>query len=588
MKIIQLFKSIQKSIECKFLGIYTSIEHQTIKIVIRALKHQLSSKVTLPINMSTSKTNMQNETLNNIQHQSFESIQCGDLQLDNCPLDRSSDIEQSDKQSNERAVKARSRKKRDVIALDDSKIISARLRSDSGKVYSTGLTLDSAATSTASLDSVAEESANDKSSEMCLTGDCCKNTSKIIDMITKLQESMDDVLKKSGNQEIISSNNTHKIEDLQDACEKNASEIDEVIEELKETKFQLEMVTNVVIRQDQQIDLLRQKIVDMQQREMSANLVISGITERKGEKPLQLFNEFVTKQLEMQELVPANRAFRIGSGVNRPLVVELRHPENKKRIYANATKLKGKTNEKGNSFFVSDHLPEELNENKRRINELIADNKRKPTSHRLDMQMERGKLMINEEPYQKAIKPLCARDILDPNEKVIDKARTIEIVKGKEESQKNSRFAAFAAAVDDLEDVKAALTKMKMKYSDATHVSCAYRLPGSNSPKHQDYLDDGEFGCGRTMLKSIREHKLFNVAVFMVRYYGGSHLGIRRYDIFRELASSAVKELIKSRKQDESEGPAVAPLPDRFEQNDETPLNNWDQNEDWSTIKKTE
>lgn len=124
------------------------------------------------------------------------------------------------------------------------------------------------------------------------------------------------------------------------------------------------MVSNIVIKQDQQIATLNQKILEIQQREMAPNVVITGIIEIKHEKPIQLFNTFVQKGLEIQELIPADKAFRLGTGNNRPLLVELRHPEDKRKLFARAVKLKGKTNEKGGSYFLADHLPEELNESR--------------------------------------------------------------------------------------------------------------------------------------------------------------------------------------------------------------------------------
>lgn len=265
--------------------------------------------------------------------------------------------------------KNKQRRNRELEVLADSQIINARLRSDSGKVYSTSLTVSSDGQDRSVLDVVSEEEDIEGAeveidAEMCLKGDCCKNTSKIIDMISKLQSSVDDVLKKSSMQEATTAENKQRVEELEVKCGKNTEDVEELVDELKETKFQLKLITNTVIKQDQQISFLKQKITEIQHREMVSNIIISGIEERKNEKPIQIFNEVVAKQLEMQELIPANKAFRLGSGVNRPLLVELRNPEYKRKLYANATKLKGKTNSAGNFFFISDHLPDEMNEDR--------------------------------------------------------------------------------------------------------------------------------------------------------------------------------------------------------------------------------
>lgn len=292
-----------------------------------------------------------------------------------------------------------------------------------------------------------------------------------------------------------------------------------------------------------------------------------------------LFNNFVERGLELQELIPANKAFRIGSGTNRPLLVELRNTDHKKKLFINAAKLKGKVNENGKPYFISEHLPEEKNEERKRINELFTENKKKPNSHKLDMNISKGKLIINEEVYQKSIQAPNARDMLEPDEKLFDTARELDVVKGDTETRSLSKFSSFAVAVQDFQDIKAALLKVRMKYSDATHVSCAFHLPGANTPRNQDYIDDGEFGCGRTMLKVLREQQYMNMAVFMVRYYGGSHIGVARYEIFRDLTQKAIKALIDKRSQ--QDGNPVSPLPDQYRMEQNFPLPP-PQTEDWS------
>lgn len=458
--------------------------------------------------------------------------------------DNEDNQENSDKNAIEKISKLKQRKNRELGVLDDNQILNARLRSDSGKVYSSSLTVDSASQQDTTLSTVPEEeNPIDCTAGMCLQGDCCRNTSKIIDMITKLQASVDDVLNKSSSQDLVNNDNAQKLSMLEDACGKNAEDIDDLGNDLKEAQFQLKMVTNIVVRQDQQIGILRQKIMELQQREMFPNLVITGIPEKQGEKPIQCFNEFVANQLEIKELIPANKAFRLGSGASRPLLIELRHPEQKKKLFSSATKLKGKTNAAGGSYFISDHLPEQLNEERRRANELIAENKRKTASHKLDMSIVKGRLIINEEPYKKSVKAPTARDILKPDDSTLATAKEIKIIKGDEHSQDKSQFGSFAAEVKNFEQIRAAYLKLKMKYTDATHVSCAFRLPGANTPQNQDYIDDGEFGCGRTMLKVLQNEEMINTVVFMVRYYGGVHLGVKRFNIFRSLTEAAVKEL---------------------------------------------
>lgn len=490
----------------------------------------------------------------------------------------------------EKTLKNKGRKNRELGDLEENQILQSRLRSDSGKVYSSTVTVEASTLPSEKLPSVSEELENQ---DMCPLEDCrknAKNTEKIIDMITRLQLSVDDVLGKVSAQEQITTSHAIRVQNLEEDVQKNEKSIDEMAEELKETQFQLKLVTNTVIKQDQQIALLNQKIIEMQRREMAANLVITGIPETPNEKPLQLFNNFVTEQLELQELIPALKAFRVGFGSNRPLVVELRYAENKNKLFASATKLKGKTNSKGGPYFMSDHLPESLNEERRRANELFAENKKKTTANQLDMAFNRGKLVINEEPYMKAIHPPSLKEIFNPSEELWEKAKDINIVHGMNDLQKGSHFKSFAAAVEDFGEIHAAMVKLRMKYADATHISCAFRLPGANTPINQDFVDDGEYGCGRTLLKVLKQEQLMNIAIFIVRYYGGTHLGVARFDLFRIIAKAAIKALIAQRKKDFPDQNPIESLPQRYKETTgpESSNENWTEMQKWPDNKKSD
>lgn len=198
--------------------------------------------------------------------------------------------------------------------------------------------------------------------------------------------------------------------------------------------------------------------------------------------------------------------------------------------------------------------------------------------------------MINEEQYSKAIRNPTARDLIQPDDALFQKAEELDIVLGDTKHQDKSKFISYAVAVEDTEDIQAAYVKLKMKFADATHISCAFHLPGANTPLNQDYIDDGEFGCGRVMLNTLKEEQYMNMAIFIVRYYGGVHLGNIRFDIFKKLATAVIKALMAKREAEATEQPsqeAVSVLPERFKSASAT-TDNWAEMEDWSTVKKSD
>lgn len=85
---------------------------------------------------------------------------------------------------------------------------------------------------------------------------------------------------------------------------------------------------------------------------------------------------------------------------------------------------------------------------------------------------------------------------------------------------------AFAYPVDTEEQIKEILDGLRKKYYDARHHCYAYMLG-----KNQDIYranDDGEpnHSAGDPILGQIRSHQLTNVLIVVIRYFGGTKLGV--------------------------------------------------------------
>ncbi len=92
--------------------------------------------------------------------------------------------------------------------------------------------------------------------------------------------------------------------------------------------------------------------------------------------------------------------------------------------------------------------------------------------------------------------------------------------------EKGSKFLSFAYVVSDEDEVKQILAELKKKYFDARHYCYAYVL-GTKSEKYRAN-DDGEPGhsAGDPILGQIRSNKLTDTLIVVVRYFGGTKLGI--------------------------------------------------------------
>ena len=92
---------------------------------------------------------------------------------------------------------------------------------------------------------------------------------------------------------------------------------------------------------------------------------------------------------------------------------------------------------------------------------------------------------------------------------------------------KGSRFIGLAFPIKSEAEVKEILAEIKKKYYDATHHCYAYYIGHIGSPSVR-MNDDGEPSgtAGRPIYGQILSSELKNVLVVVVRYFGGTKLGV--------------------------------------------------------------
>ena len=93
--------------------------------------------------------------------------------------------------------------------------------------------------------------------------------------------------------------------------------------------------------------------------------------------------------------------------------------------------------------------------------------------------------------------------------------------------EKGSIFSALAIPVSDVAEVKTNLHQLKEQFPDASHICYGYRI------KERGRLDEfatdaGEpkGSSGLPILNVLKRNQIVDVVIFIVRYFGGSKLGI--------------------------------------------------------------
>ncbi len=106
---------------------------------------------------------------------------------------------------------------------------------------------------------------------------------------------------------------------------------------------------------------------------------------------------------------------------------------------------------------------------------------------------------------------------------------------------RGSKFLAFAFPVNTRDEIKKTLAELRKEYHDARHHCYAYRLGAAKEIFRAN--DDGEPSgtAGKSILGQIRSNDLSNILIVVVRYFGGTLLGVGGLiNAYRTAAANAI------------------------------------------------
>jgi uncharacterized YigZ family protein len=120
----------------------------------------------------------------------------------------------------------------------------------------------------------------------------------------------------------------------------------------------------------------------------------------------------------------------------------------------------------------------------------------------------------------------------------IEKAATAEF------KDRGSKFLAYAYPAKSTDEVKECLAEVKKEHPKATHHCYAYRL-GTEGTQFRA-VDDGEpaGSAGKPILGQIDSKQLTDTVVVVVRYFGGTLLGVPGLINAYKMATALVLQLV--------------------------------------------
>lgn len=127
-------------------------------------------------------------------------------------------------------------------------------------------------------------------------------------------------------------------------------------------------------------------------------------------------------------------------------------------------------------------------------------------------------------------------------QELVDKYQTLADTSEGTYKEKGSKFLAFAYPVKNEDEIKEIQKELRKKYYDARHHVYAFRLGVTG--EHYRSSDDGEpsNSSGPPVLGQLQSYNITNVLIVVVRYFGGTKLGVSGLiNAYRSAAADAIE-----------------------------------------------
>ena len=331
---------------------------------------------------------------------------------------------------------------------------------------------------------------------------------------------------------------SNKVKNLETAMSYQSNTTQEMDDDLTEASNANIKLIQATIKCEQSINSIGRRVMSVEKMMTKGCFTISGLRIANPGKVKEEVTTFLKTTMHTGD-VKVGTAYKMGKDENATIWFKLEDPNDAFKVYKGKAHLRKLDD--GRKIYVNDFQTEAEREKEQRVRDLLRENHSMPISHQMQMKRQRGELTINGEPYKKQVSPPSCKDML-----VLSKARESELTKNKDViegdqvNENGSAFFTYVANVKSWEEVREAYNVVKLKNISATTVMCGYRIFGISYPNLQDYSDDGEYGGGRCILEVLKSNKVWNIAVFVVRYHDGPNLGVKRFQVIRDIVKNSL------------------------------------------------
>ena len=387
----------------------------------------------------------------------------------------------------------------------------------------------------------------------------------VIEMFKRLENRIDG-LEGKNNQQHLPPNDQH----TQDA-QKTADKVSTLEVELESCKVELDTLKrkNHLMKCANKlafnaIDELNKRLSTLELTNAKKTVSIHGLyiyQEKKEDIGMELEQFFDT---ELGVCVNVDDFYFVGNNDPPVCIVSFATLQDKREVMRNKSYLKEITNKNRKPIYINEYRSTEANEKRKYESEIYQENNAKPSHMQLRAEFRGTSLMLDDTPCEqiKRVTTPSPMDIIDLSLDQLDDVLGVELIKGSQVEQCESRFIAYLLNVQQndtkFELIQNAYHRVKLLHPSADHVICAYSVEDMDLFA-KDYCDDGEHGAGRATLNYMIENNLQNMACYVVRYYGGTKLGADRFNCIKNAIASAILQQVAGTDQPTDQLPPLTP-----------------------------
>lgn len=329
---------------------------------------------------------------------------------------------------------------------------------------------------------------------------------------------------------------------------KSADErIQSIYEENLQLRDEVDTLKGIVHKLSAKLENSNSKIDMLITKSMEDNLVINGILDdAPNRSPRKQLHRFLNEELGLGDVrdIDIILVYRLGQfkeACHRPIVVQC-VPDLRRYILRNAPLLKHRTNKNGGYFYINQQLPEAVSEQRREIIQIIKERKDMeqplPKDSKSTFIVKNAKLYINGQLIRKKIVPPSVQQLF-PDDKEQEKINSVKMRYFHTTPEEGSKFKIALMKTESFDDVSRAYIQLLQKYPSADHIAVAAVVKGEDA-----FHDNREFGYGYRMLRTIKQSNYDNnIAIFMIRHFGGVNLGPKRFTIITDLVEAAIHKV---------------------------------------------